>query len=118
MMIWKVEAELFRPVVAMDKAVEAVVVEVRLPGERLEGVVVAESRRRGRGPSDVLASDKCLVIGPPLVVAVGEVAAVVGESDDVGEPDVPSVEFLRRFARHSCNLPVYSRSYPPKNRET
>jgi hypothetical protein len=41
-MVWKVEAELFSPVVAMDSAVEVVVVEVRLPGMRLEGVVVAE----------------------------------------------------------------------------
>jgi hypothetical protein len=118
MVVWKVEAELFSFVVTMDKAVEVVVVEVRLPGERLEAMGVAESRRRGMDPSDELVPDNCPVIEPPLVVAVGEVAAVVGEFDDADEPDALSVEFLRRFARHSCNLPVYSRPDPAEIRET
>ena len=118
MATWKVEAELFSPVVAMDKAVEVVVVDMRLPWELLEAMVFSESRRRGIEPSDALAPDNCLVMGLPLLVAVGGVAAVVGEFDGADEPDAPSVEFLRRFARHSCNLPVYSRSDPLKNRET
>src|ERR1700722_6290670 len=107
MEVWKVEAGLLSRVCATDKADEVVIVDARLPWEAM---VMAESRRLGLDPSDILAPEKSPLVGEPSVIAVGEVAGVSGEADDLGEPDVPSfVEFLRRFARHNCSLPLYSR---------
>jgi hypothetical protein len=86
--------------------------EVRLSWEKFEAMVIAESRRSGIVSSDALTPENCLVLLALSVLGIGEAATEDGGSDDAGELDVPSIEFLRRFARHNCNLPAYSRLEP------
>lgn len=115
MEVLRVEGGLLRPAVAVEKMDEVVAVEARLSKENFEAIVIAESRRSGMEPSDALIPENCLVIGVPFILESCEAPAEFGDAEDAHELDTPSIEFLRRFARHSCALPVYSRLGPLNN---
>lgn len=110
--VLKVEGGVFKPAVTVEKTDEMVAEEVRLWREKFEAMVVADSRRSGIISSDSLAPENCLALLAPSVLGIGEAATEDGDFDDADELDVPSIEFLRRFARHNCNLPAYSRLEP------
>lgn len=109
MEVLKVEGEVFKPAITVEKTDEVVAAEVRLPRENFEAMAIAESRWSGIVSLDAPAPGNSLVLLAPSVFGIGEAVTEDGDADDVGELDMLSIEFLRRFALHNCNLPAYSR---------
>jgi hypothetical protein len=101
-----VEVELLSSACAYDKVDEVVAAVDCLSRENPE--VVAEPRRIELDMSDALASNS-LLLEVPLADVVDEASTVDGVADTLRELVAPSaVKFFRRFACHSCSLPVYS----------